>query len=147
MGVLSEARTIIMNFAAPPSLDDIQILGQEALNLMPEELLEHCEEALIVVEDFPDEATEQELDLDDPYDLLALYRSGREISPGVERKTSNDDDVLTLYRRPILDLWCENCDNLTHLVRQIMIEEIGRYFEFSDDDIEEMVSRHYQGLL
>ena len=88
-----------------------------------------------------------ELDLDDPFDLLILYKSGKEISPGVVRKTANDDDVLILFRRPILDLWCESGEDLSLLVRTAMVEELGRHFEFSDDDIEEMSERHYQGML
>jgi len=28
-----------------------------------------------------------------------------------------------------------------------MIEEIANYFDFSDDDIEDFVGRHYQGML
>jgi predicted Zn-dependent protease with MMP-like domain len=138
---------IIMNYSIPPGLDDFEAMATNVIDLLPEELLEFCDELAIRVEDFPDESTETELDLHDPYDLLALYKSGKEISPGVERKTANDDDVLVLYRRPILDMWCESCEDLTGLLRQVMIEEIGRHFDFSDDEIDEMVARHYQGML
>ena len=90
--------------------------------------------------------TEQELELEDPYDLLALFKSGREISPGIEKKTANDDDVLILFRRPILDMWCENGDDLTMLLRHVMIEEIAKNFDFSDDEIDELAERHFQGM-
>lgn len=125
----------------------MEVIGAQALEHLPEELLDLCSSLSLVIEDFPDEATEHELDLEDAYELLALYRSGKEIAPGIERKTANDDDVLVIYRRPVLDLWCETQDDLAVLVRQIMIEELGRRFDFSDDDIDEMVRRHYQGML
>ncbi len=141
-----DRRQIIMNFSVPPSLEDIEYIAADARENLPEELLEFCEETDIVVEDFPDSATEAELELDDPYDLLALYKSGREISPGVERKTAGDSDTLVLYRRPMLDLWCESGEDLSAVVRQVMIEEIGRSFDFSDSEIEEMLRRHYQGM-
>src|SRR5690606_16478066 len=99
------------------------------------------------VEDLPDESTEQDLDLEDPFDLLALYRNGKEVAPGVEKKTANDDDVLIVYRRPVLDMWCETEDDLATLLRQVVIEELGRHFDFSEDEIEEMSERHYQGML
>ncbi len=140
-------RQIIMNFSAPPSLDDLEVLAGSMLDSMPEELTEYCESIAVQVEELPDEALEAELDLDDPFDLLILYKSGKEISPGVVRKTANDDDVLILFRRPILDLWCESGEDLSLLVRTAMVEELGRHFEFSDDDIEEMSERHYQGML
>jgi predicted Zn-dependent protease with MMP-like domain len=138
---------IIMNFTAPPGTDDLETIAAEILTALPEEILEHCESLAIQVEDFPDDATQAEMELDDPYDLVALYRSGKEISPGVERKVANDDDILILYRRPILDLWCDTQDDLTNLIREIMIEELGSNFEFSEDEIEEMTARHHQGML
>ena len=138
---------IIMNFSAPPSTDDLETIAKELLAALPEELAECCETLAIEVEDFPDDATVAEMELDDPYELVALDRSGKEISPGVERKVANDDDVLVLYRRPILDLWCEMHEDLTSLIREVMIEELAQNFDFSEDEIEEMTARHHQGML
>ncbi|MBL4804513.1 MAG: metallopeptidase family protein [Alphaproteobacteria bacterium] len=141
------SKRIIMNYTVPPSLDDVEVMASDALETLPEELMEFCDGMALIIEDFPDEALEEELDLDDPYDLMALYRSGKEISPGVERKTANDDDVLMIFRRPLLDMWCESGDDINAVLRQIIIEEIGKNFDFSDDEIEEMSERHYQGML
>lgn len=144
---MSGRQQIIMHFTNPPSLEDMEVIIGEAYEQMPEELMEFCEGLALVVEDFPDEMVENDLDIDDPYELLALYKSGKEISPGVERKTANDDDVLVIYRRAVLDLWCETCDDLNDVVRQVMIEELARHFDFSDDEIDELVQRHHQGML
>ena len=138
---------IIMNFSAPPSIDDLTIIASGQLELMPDEIAEYVEDLAIQIEDMPDEATESEMELEDPYELVALFKSGKQIAPGIEKKSANDDDVLILYRRPILDVWCETCEDLTSVVRDIMIEEIASNFDFSDDDIEEMSARHYQGML
>lgn len=138
---------IIMNFTVPPSDEDIHVMASGALEALPEELLEFCDALAVTVEALPDESMQQEMDLDDPYDLLVVYKSGKEISPGIEKKTVNDDDALILYRRPILDLWCENGEDIVVVIRQIIIEEIGRAFNFTDDEIDEMTSQHYQGML
>ena len=143
----AQQQQIIMNYSVPPGTEEIEVMAGTVLDSMPEELLEYCEGLAIRVEDFPDEAVSEELDLENSYDLLALYRSGKEISPGVEKKTANDDDVLIVYRRPLLDMWCESCEDLIGLLRQVMIEELGRHFDFTDDEIEEMTRRHYQGML
>jgi len=140
-------RKIIMNFSVPPSLDDLEVMADEALENLPEELEDFCDNISIQLEELPDETMEQELDLDDPYDLLVLFRSGKEVSPGVEKKSVDADDILILFRRPVLDLWCEAQEPLPLLIRQLIIEELGRNFDFSDDEIDEMTSRHYQGLL
>ncbi|PJF38223.1 MAG: hypothetical protein CUN55_18105 [Phototrophicales bacterium] len=144
---MSQNNQIIMNFSVPPSLDDLDVIASQQLELMPEELTDYVDNLAVQIEDIPDEATEVEMELDDPYELLALYKSGKQIAPGVEKKSANDDDVLILYRRPILDLWCETGDDLTSVVREVMIEEIAAQYDFSEDDIEEMTARHYQGML
>ena len=142
-----QGKQIIMSFTFSPSTEDLEVMAASILEQLPDELVNFCESVAVRVEDFPDASTEQELEIEDPYDLLAIFRSGKEISPGVEKKTANDDDVLILYRRPILDIWCETGDDLGTLMRQVMIEELGRHFEFSEDEIDDMAQRHYQGML
>lgn len=144
---MSGRQQIIMNFTLPPTIEDMEVIASNAFDNLPEELVELCDGVALVIEDLPDEVVESDLDIEDPYDLLALYKSGKEISPGVERKTANDDDVLFIYRRALLDLWCESCDDLNEVVRQVMIEELGRHYDFSDDEIDEFMQRHHQGML
>lgn len=142
-----DARKIIMNFTVSPSLEDIEILASNVVDHMPDELNGFIESVALVIEDFPDEALETELELEDPFDLVALFRSGKEISPGIEKKSANDDDVLMLFRRPILDLWCESGEDLSALLQQIIIEELARNFDFTEDEIEDMAQRHHGALL
>jgi predicted Zn-dependent protease with MMP-like domain len=131
-----------MHFSRPPSADDLAILATDIAAELPPELAEHCETLSLQVEELADEALEDELDLEDPFDLILFFRSGKQIAPGVERKVANDQDVLTLFRRPLLDLWCESGEDLAVLVRQLIIEELGQRFDFSDDQIDEMVAAH-----
>lgn len=138
---------IIMNFSMPPSLEDIEVMAAGILETLPEDLAEFCEGLAIEIEDMPDETIVDETGVDDAFDLLALYKSGGEIAPGIERKSANDDDVLVLFRRPVLDLWCESGEDLSAVIRQTMIEELGGQFDFSEDEIDEMLQEHYQSLL
>ena len=142
-----ECKRIIMNYTVPPSAEDLEDLTSFLWDSLPDELISRCDDLMIAIEDMADDTTLDDLDVDDPFELLALYRDGKEISPGVERKVANDDDVLVLYRRSILDMWCETQEDLQNLIRQVVIEELGRHFDFSEEDIEEMAGRHYQGLL
>jgi predicted Zn-dependent protease with MMP-like domain len=136
-----------MNFTHPPSVDEVQSIAEHAVENLPEELVEFTENMTLQIEELPDEALQQEFDLEDPYELIVLFRSGRQIAPGVEKKVANDDDVMVIFRRPLLDLWSETGEDINALVRQVMIEELGHNFEFSDADIDEMTRRHYQGML
>lgn len=144
---VSDQHNVIMNFGKAPSLDDVMTLAQCVLKALPEELQTLAEDLEFDVQDFPDQIVEMEQKLEDPYDLLALYKSAKEIAPGVEKKEADGHDGLTLYRRSILDYWCESTEPFEVVLRQIIIEEIAHQGSFSDDEIDEMVSRHHQGLL
>jgi len=119
----------------PPSLDDIEALARQALKTIPEVLRRHVGEVVIQVVDFPDEATERDLELDSPFDLLGLYTGVAMTERGVS-DTRTSTDIITLYRRPLLDYWCETAEDLGDVVRHVVIHEIGHHFGFSDDDME-----------
>ena len=45
-------------------------------------------------------------------------------------------NMVWLYRRPILDYWAEHEETLGHIVRHVLIHEIGHHFGLSDADME-----------
>ena len=119
----------------PPSAADIESLAQQALATIPEELRRHVGAVVIRVEEFPDEETEEEMELETPFDLLGLYR-GVAMPQQSVFATRNDVDMIFLFRRPLLDYWCETGEDLAAVVRHVLIHEIGHHFGFSDDDME-----------
>ena len=120
--------------SAAPSLADLEALAKNALETIPTELRRHLGAVVIRVEDFPDEDTEKEMELESPFELLGLYRG-----VGMPRKSFSDPlphiDMIFLYRRPILDYWCESGEELYAVVRHVLIHEIGHHFGFSDADM------------
>jgi predicted Zn-dependent protease with MMP-like domain len=122
-------------YTMPPSLAEIEEMAREALKTIPEELLRHTRDVVIRVDDFPDERTEKEMGLETPFDLLGLYR-GVPIGDKGAGYTAHDVDMIFLYRRPLLDYWCEMEEELVGLIRHVMIHEIGHHFGLSDDDME-----------
>ncbi len=89
----------------------------------------------IRIEEFPDAETEREMGLESPFDLLGLYR-GVSLDRKSVSDTPADVDMIFLYRRPILDYWCETGEDLTHIIRHVLIHEIGHHFGLSDEDME-----------
>jgi predicted Zn-dependent protease with MMP-like domain len=118
-----------------PTIADIERLAEEAMKTIPPELLRHLSGVAIRVEDFPDEETEAEMGLESPFDLLGLYR-GVSLNRKSVSAVPQDVDMIYLYRRPLLDYWCDSGEDLAHLVRHVLIHEVGHHFGFSDEDME-----------
>ena len=123
------------HFGRAPSLDDIAEIAEHALAEIPRPLRDRVIGVALQTLDFPDEETEREMALESPFDLLGLYVGTPFGEQGV---TGSRDhiDVIQLYRRPILDYWCDSGEDLEHLVRHVLIHEIGHHFGFSDDDMD-----------
>jgi predicted Zn-dependent protease with MMP-like domain len=119
----------------PPTLAEIELLAAEAFATIPDELRRHVENVPIRIEEFPDEETEQEMGLESPFDLLGLYR-GVALPRQSVLDVRTRPDMIFLYRRPILDYWCEEGLDLTVVIRHVLIHEIGHHFGFSDADME-----------
>jgi predicted Zn-dependent protease with MMP-like domain len=129
------AYSALRNHSIPPSLDDLEAMAREAFATIPGELRRHVTNVTIVVEDFPDEETLEAMECESAFDLLGLYR-GVDLTRRSLLDQPEDIDMIHLYRRPILDYWCETGEDLQHVVRHVLIHEIGHHFGFSDDDME-----------
>ncbi len=123
----------------PPSLDELEAMAHGAMKTIPAALARHVHDVVIQVRDFPDRETEREMKLESPFDLLGLYQG-----VSLDRKsvawTATDQDRIFLYRRPILDYWCEEGGDLAHIVRHVIIHEIGHHFGLSDAAMERIES-------
>lgn len=125
----------VERYGTPPTLAEMEAVAREAFAGVPKELRRFVRDVVIRVEDFPDDETLEELECESPFDLLGLYR-GVDLASKSVLDTPQDVDMIHLYRRPILDYWCESGEDLTHLVRHVLIHEIGHHFGLSDDDME-----------
>ena len=119
----------------PPSSAEIEALAKRALAGLPRRFKDLLGPVVILVDEFPDAETEAAMRLDSPFDLLGLYRG-----VALPLKSVSDPppeiDMIFLYRRPILDYWCEGGEDLFAIVRHVLIHEIGHHFGFSDADME-----------
>jgi predicted Zn-dependent protease with MMP-like domain len=118
-----------------PTLEDIERLATEAFESIPTELRRHVANVVFRVEDFPDEQTERDMELESPFDILGLYR-GVSLPNQRVNQVRRSQDMIFLYRRPLLDYWCESGEPLVDIVRHVLVHEIGHHFGFSDDDME-----------
>ena len=89
----------------------------------------------IQIADFPDDEILRDMDLETPFDLLGLYQ-GVDLARKSVGDVAQDMDMVFLYRRPILEYWCETGEDLKHVIRHVLIHEIGHHFGLSDDDMD-----------
>ena len=127
-----------MNFPTPPAPEDLQAVAVSVVDSIADELSAFCEEMDILVEEFPSRETMDELEVESEFDLLAVYRDHSEKIPGVVAKNADESRALVIYRRPVLDLWCDTGEDLLTLMRNMIISEIAQANGFSDEEIELM---------
>ncbi len=123
--------------AAPrhaPDAAEIEAMARAALTSLPAELRDAAAGVRLVVEELPDEDVLRELGIDHPYGLTGLYH-GRPLTERSIEESGRMPDTVTLYRVPILIEWVEDGHELGHLVRHVLIHEIGHHFGFSDADM------------
>jgi len=118
-----------------PSLAEMETVAHDIFARLPGHFRSLCQGLIIRVDDFPTDEVLEEMDADSEFDLLGLFQG-----TGLPFQ-SNDDiarlpNLIWLYRRPILDYWSEHEETLGHIVRHVLIHEIGHHFGLSDDDID-----------
>jgi predicted Zn-dependent protease with MMP-like domain len=121
--------------AKAPSLAEMEAMAHEVFERLPKTFRTLCQGVIIRVEDFPTDEVLDEMQAQTEFDLLGLFQ-------GIGLPQQSNDDVarlpnmIWLYRRPILDYWAEHEETLGHIVRHVLIHEIGHHFGLSDADME-----------
>jgi predicted Zn-dependent protease with MMP-like domain len=121
--------------AKAPSLAEMEAMAHDVFARLPKGFRDLCEGVILRVDDFPADEVLDEMGATTEFDLLGLFQG-----TGLPFR-SNDDvarlpNMVWLYRRPILDYWAEHDETLGHIVRHVLIHEIGHHFGLSDADME-----------
>jgi predicted Zn-dependent protease with MMP-like domain len=132
---MTEARTATLAAARAPTAADIDALARAAFAQLPATFRRLCEGLVVQVVDFADDETLEEMGIESEFDLLGLFRGrGLPHRPAVD-ETGALPNMIWLYRRPLLDFWCEGEDTLGAVVAHVLVHEIGHHFGLSDDDM------------
>jgi predicted Zn-dependent protease with MMP-like domain len=121
-------------FDHPPTLDEIEAVARAAMASLPEPFAAHLGSIVLEVEELADEALLAEMGIDHPLDLTGVYE-GIPLSERSIEHSGTLPDRVRLFRRAILDEWIEDGEKLEHLIRHILIHEIGHHFGLSDEDM------------
>ena len=118
-----------------PSLAEMETTAHDLFERLPQHFRALCEGVILRVDDFPTDEVLDEMNAASEFDLLGLFQG-----VGLPQQSHQDiarlPNMIWLYRRPILDYWAEHDETLGHIVRHVLIHEIGHHFGLSDADME-----------
>jgi len=115
---------------------EFETLVERALRTLPRRFKDKISNVAIVVEDWADEETLEQLGIEPPDTLYGLYR-GIDLT---RRDTSYGNvlpDTIHIYQGPIEED-CTDAEEMAELVRDTVIHEIGHYFGLDDDTMEDI---------
>jgi predicted Zn-dependent protease with MMP-like domain len=119
-------------------------LVREALRSIPKRFRDRLHNVAVVVEDEPDPAVLDEMGIEPPDTLFGLYQG----TPITERSWDFGNrlpDKISIYRRPIEDACDGDEDAIFEEVCATIIHEAGHYFGLSEEEIEAIEERWWNG--
>jgi predicted Zn-dependent protease with MMP-like domain len=124
-----------------PTADDIAAIGLSILQELPAPFRDLIAHVPIRVQDWPDDATLDALEIEDPLDLTGLYAA----VPIGERDAMSlppaEPEMILLYRLPILFEWCERGCAIEDVVFDVLTHEIGHHFGMDEATVLRMEDR------
>ena len=119
-------------------------LVAEAVMLIPRRFRREMRNIALVVEDEPDPALLEEMEIEPPDTLYGLYQG----TPLTERDAGFGNalpDVITIFQGPIEEECEDDEDEIRAVIGETLIHEVGHYFGLSEEEIEEIEERYWRG--
>ena len=108
-----------------------EALVEKALRKLPRPFKEKLANVAVVVEDWPDDETLDEMGIEPPDTLYGLYR-GVDLTNRDSSYGNVLPDTVTIYQGPIEED-CADEAEMAQVVRETVMHEIGHYFGLDDE--------------
>ncbi|MGH2652149.1 MAG: metallopeptidase family protein [Actinomycetota bacterium] len=109
-----------------------EALVERALRRLPRRFRAQLANVGVVVEDWPDEATLADLEIEPPDTLFGLYR-GIDITRRDSGYGNVLPDTITIYQGPIEEEADGHPATMAEIVRDTVMHELGHYFGLDDE--------------
>jgi predicted Zn-dependent protease with MMP-like domain len=113
---------------------EFEVLVERALGGLPRQFKEKIRNVAVVVEDWADDETLEELGIEPPDTIYGLYR-GTDITRRDSSYGNVLPDTIHIYQGPIEED-CADEEEMAELVKDTVVHEIGHYFGLDDDTME-----------
>ena len=108
-----------------------EVLVEKALRTLPAPFKDKVANIAVVVEDWADDETLEEMGIEPPDTLYGLYR-GVDITQRDSTYGNVLPDVITIYQGPIEEDAADQRE-MAEIVRETVMHELGHYFGLDDD--------------
>ncbi len=116
--------------------DEFAQVVEDAIASIPEGFHHYLQEVAVDIEEIPDEATCEELDLRDPRALLGLYRGTPLTQRHVEAPYRYPDRIV-IYQQNI-ERMCRNRREMLEQIRKTVLHEVGHHFGLSERHLRDL---------
>lgn len=121
--------------ATAPDAADIEAMARAVEAALPAAFRPAAAALALRVEEFAPDHMLDQMGIEDGFTLTGLY-DGIPLTEKSVMDQPYGPDTIWLFRRPILDEWCERGDiALADLVAHVYVHELAHHFGWSDDDI------------
>jgi predicted Zn-dependent protease with MMP-like domain len=117
-----------------------EALVDTALRKLPRAFREKLANIAVVVEDWADDQTLEEMGIEPPDTLYGLYR-GVDITRRDSSYGNVLPDTIHIYQGPIEED-CASRDEMEDLVRDVVAHEVGHYFGLDDETMDGIDQDH-----
>lgn len=122
--------------AIAPSVDEMYLTAEKCFADLPDFMRKAAGDVRIIVMDYAEDETLDEMQIDDALELTGLY-VGMPLT--IESVTNPFEyrPLVYLYRLPILFEWAARGDvTVEELVTHVFIHELGHHFGWSDEEMD-----------
>ena len=115
---------------------EFENLVEAALKKLPRPFRDRLTNIAVVVEDWADDQTLDEMGIEPPDTLYGLYR-GVDLTRRDSFYGNVLPDTIHIYQGPIEED-CADPEEMAELVRDVVAHEVGHYFGLDDDAMEDI---------
>jgi len=119
---------------------EFEALVERALRKLPRHFREQLANIAVVVEDWADEQTLEDMGIEPPDTLYGLYR-GVDLTRRDSSYANLLPDTIHIYQAPIEED-CADPAEMAELVRDVVVHEVGHYFGLDDETMEDIEHEH-----
>ena len=115
---------------------EFEDLVESALKKLPRPFRQKLKNIAVVVEDWADDETLEDVGIEPPDTLYGLYR-GVDLTRRDSSYGNVLPDTIHIYQSPIEED-CADPEEMAELVRDVVVHEVGHYFGLDDETMEDI---------